>query len=168
MDKFDACLTKIISWSCIFLMGLLTIFVITSVFLRYVCSISFVWAEELITFLFLATTYFGLVIGVRDNEHICIAFLSEKLNGKGKTVLGILIGIVIIFVQIIIVKESIHWIDQVGNVLSPGLRIPNKYIYYMMPTSCILVVVYEIIKIKNLIVNSKEIQKIFMEIGRSN
>ena len=126
---------------------------IACVFLRYVFSISFVWTEELITFLFLATTYFGLVLGVKYDEHIKIEFLTERYGRVGKAISDIAIALIVIFVQVIVLNASITWIDRVGNVLSPGMRIPNKIIYSMLPISCVLVTLYELLKIRGVVLD---------------
>lgn len=158
MDKIEEKLSEILSYFSIFIMGLMSVLVIVCVFLRYVFSISFVWSEELITFLFLATTYFGVVLGVRYDEHIKIDFLTEKYGKKGKAISDILISILVIFVQFVVFKASILWIERVGDVLSPGMRIPNKIIYSMLPISCVLVVFYELWKIKKVVVEVFEVK----------
>lgn len=152
MDKFEEKLSKILSCLSIFIMGLMSGLVIICVILRYFFSISFVWSEELITFLFLGTTYFGVVLGVKYDEHIKIDFLTEKYGEKGKMISDILISIIVIFVQFVVFRASIEWIERVGDVLSPGMRIPNKIIYSILPISCILVVFYELWKIKKVVV----------------
>lgn len=79
MKKYVHWLDTILSWWCIILMGTLTIGIILSVLLRYLFGVTFVWAEASITMLFIGTTYFGAVLGVRENEHININFLVERL-----------------------------------------------------------------------------------------
>lgn len=147
MNSIDRYFTKLISFICITLMAIMTIIVITNVILRYVFSISFVWAEELITFLFLGTTYFGVALGVRSNEHIRIDFLLDKLGSKYRRVMNIFNSLIIVVVQVVVFRSSIVWIQTVGNVLSPGIRIPIKCIYILMPMSCIFVCFYVLLSI---------------------
>lgn len=147
MNVVDRYFTKLISIICIVLMGAMSLLVITSVILRYVFSISFIWSEELITFLFLATTYFGVPLGVRYNEHIKIDFLTEKFGPRMSIVSNTINSVIIAIVQIIVFYSSLNWIKAVGNVLSPGLRLPVKYIYSLMPLSCILTCFYLIYSI---------------------
>ena len=65
----------------LFLTGLMTITIIISVFLRYFLNISFVWAEEAITYMFIGTTFFGAVVCQKEKEHIQIDFF-ERLFPK--------------------------------------------------------------------------------------
>lgn len=70
MENCQKWFEKILTGWCILLMGIMALSVIISVFLRYVLGITFVWAEEAITYFFIATTYFGAILGVKENEHI--------------------------------------------------------------------------------------------------
>lgn len=134
-------------------MGIMAVFVIATVFLRYAMALTFAWAEEFITMLFIATTYFGAVIGVRDSEHISVDFLIEKTSSNvSKLIKGIVI-VVVIFVQIVLIIYSWSWINKVGNVLTPGLRLPIKYFYYMLPLSAAFIILYELVIFKVQIIN---------------
>jgi len=72
------------------LVGLLASGVIVSVFLRYVFSIAFVWSEELLTMVFVATTFFGAALGLREQEHIAITYFTEKMPAAIRKVLAIM------------------------------------------------------------------------------
>ena len=49
-----------------------------------------------------------------------------------------------------VIYSSIGWIQKVGNVLTPGLRLPVKYFYLMIPLSSAFIIFYETIKIHSL------------------
>lgn len=144
MKAFLDWLYKIIVGWCAFFMTMMAIAVMTSVFLRYVLGITFVWAEEAITMLFVATTYFGTIIGVRDNEHIRIDFFVELLPQKAQKVLDMIGTLMVILVQVVVIRESFVWIEAAGNFLNPALRIPNKYFYSLIPLSSALILLYEL------------------------
>jgi TRAP-type C4-dicarboxylate transport system permease small subunit len=128
-------------WS-ILLISLMTAAVIVSVFLRYVLSITFVWAEEVITMLFISTTFFGAIQGVKEDEHISITTFIDVLPRMVRKLI-LLAGYIIIFgVQLAILLTSISWIDQVGANLTPGLRIPIRFFYYIVPVSSCFILFY--------------------------
>lgn len=147
MSKFLSRLYFIYDNLCRCLIFLMTILVIVSVFLRYVLGITFIWAEEAITMLFIASSFYGAVICVHENEHIRIEFLYEKFTPKFRKIMDIFIDIVIAFVQFYMTKLSFFWISKVGNVLTNGMRIPIKYFYSMIPISCSIIFVYCVIRI---------------------
>jgi TRAP-type C4-dicarboxylate transport system permease small subunit len=146
-NKLLSLIDAIIGWWCILVMGAMTLLVIASVVLRYVFGLTWVWSEELITFLFISSTFFGCVIASRKNEHISVDFLPVSLKGIKQKILMIIISVAVITVQLVILKFSLQWISVAGAVPSPGFGIPLKMIYLCMPISSGLIVFYELIKI---------------------
>lgn len=126
--------------------ALLALSVIVTVFLRYVMNISFIWAEEAILFTFLATTYFGIIICVKEDEEIAIDFFIERSNPGIKKILNTIITLVSVITLVWIAYLSLNWINTVGSTLSSGLKIAYKYIYMWMPITFSIAAVYEMRK----------------------
>lgn len=124
---------------CQILLLMMSSLVIIFVFLRYSFNITFVWAEELITMLFISTTFFGAVMGMKYNEHINIGFFHEQMPARVRKYVDILNYLVILGLQIAITITSMSWIAKVGNNLTDGLRIPIRFFYYMMPFSAVAI-----------------------------
>ncbi len=129
-------------WNC-GLMSAMAFFIIMTVFLRYIFNIAFNWTEELIILLFIGTTYFGLILGIKDEEHIKISLLKDKLPPKIKIIVDILISCINISVVVIIGYLSLDWIEKAGKPLTLGIKIPYGAAYTMMPIAFALVVIYE-------------------------
>lgn len=140
---------KVLEIWCVSITIIMTLLVIISVFLRYLFNITFIWSEELIIFIFIATTYFGIILCVLEKEHIDIDFFKGLLPKNAKVVLETIISMIVLFTVIKIANASLTWIDAVDKTLTPGLKIPYKYLYTMMPISFLLVAVYEIRRIVN-------------------
>ncbi len=126
------------------LMGGVAFCVVVTVLLRYIFNIVFNWTEELIVFLFIASTYFGCILGIKEDEHIKISLLKDKLPPKVKIVFDVFIDLVIITVVTSAAYLSINWIEKVGRPVTAGLAIPFAYIYSMVPVSFALITLYEI------------------------
>jgi TRAP-type C4-dicarboxylate transport system permease small subunit len=126
------------------LMGGVAVWVVVSVLLRYIFNIVFNWTEELIVFLFIASTYFGCILGIKEDEHIKISLLKDKLPPKVKIVFDVFIDLFTITVVTSAAYLSINWIEKVGRPLTPGLNISFASIYMMVPISFALIVLYEI------------------------
>ncbi len=136
------------------IMGIMAVLVILSVFLRYFLGIAFVWSEELITFLFIFTTFFGSVLAVKEDDHINIDFFFNRMPVKYKKAFKVFFSFIIIVLQIFIIKTSITWVAKVGNVYSPGLRIPFTYIYLMLPVSSMIMIIYALLNMIKIIKNN--------------
>lgn len=159
MTKFASIFYTLYDYFCRVLIFLMLLLVIGSVILRYLFGITFIWAEEGITMLFVASSFYGAVLCLKENEHIRIDFLYESFSTKTKKVMDILINCVIFFVEFYMTKLSIFWIGKVGDVLTSGMRVPVKYFYSMIPISCTFICIYcainIIIQIKELVSNKQ-------------
>jgi len=138
---------------CVAIMGLMALLVITSVILRYVFNLAFVWTEELIVLLFITTTYFGAILCVKEDEHIDIAFLREILPQKAGRPLKVVIGFISIVVQLALAYISLEWIEKTGSSITVGLKIPYSVIYAMFPIGFTSMALYQIRKIINILRN---------------
>ncbi|MEA5030560.1 MAG: TRAP transporter small permease [Sphaerochaeta sp.] len=124
------------------LVGLLASGVIVSVFLRYVFSIAFVWSEELLTMVFVATTFFGAALGLREQEHIAITYFIEKMPAGIRKLLAIITNGVIIVVAIFTIVYSMRMIGKVGGVPSPATGIQRGVYYAIIPITFAITVFY--------------------------
>lgn len=147
MNKLIQSVDRLLSILCIILSGGMTLGVIISVFLRYVFNLSFVAYEEGITLTFIATTYFGAALGVREKQHIAIPYLEEISSAQIKTVLRIFNMLLLIVISLVMIKQSLLWIEKVGGVESPATHIPYKYFYSMIPISFTIMIFYAIVDI---------------------
>ncbi len=124
--------------------------VIISVILRYVFSIAFVSSEELLTMVFVATTFFGAALGLREGEHIAVNNFTALMPQKLKRVCSILVQVCIIIVSAVMIYYSIRMIQKVGKVPSPATGIARGYYYSLMPISFVITIFYAIVNILKL------------------
>ena len=129
------------------LVGVLAGGVIISVLLRYVFSIAFVWSEELLTMVFVATTLFGAALGLREQEHIAISYFVEKMPLKIRKIFTIVTYVVILIVAVFVCIYSIRMIQKVGGVPSPATGIQRGVYYSMIPITSVLTIWYSLVGI---------------------
>lgn len=147
----------------IILMATMALAVIVTVFFRYALNISFIWAEEAILFTFIATTYFGIIMCVKEDEHIAIDFFLEKSPLVIKKVLTTFISLISVITLLWLAYLSLGWINTVGGTLSSGIKVAYKYIYVWMPVSFTICALYEVRKYVNKMI--KMSQKSSNELG---
>ena len=123
-------------------MGLMATMVVLSVLLRYVFNLTYTWSEELIIYLFVATTYFGSIICVKEKEHIDIPFLRQIVPDGAGAAMDIVVCIANIIVQIGLAYFSFTWMEKAGSSLSSGMYIPLYIIYSMFPICFVLMAIY--------------------------
>ncbi len=149
MEYFTERVERILSNLSIAVTAAMTIGVISLVFSRYVLGITYIWAEESISLLFMSTTYLGAALGVRYDEHIRIDILTERLSVFRRKIVSVIQILVVIALQLILLRVCFNWIGKVGNTLTPGLRVPTKFIYSLFPLNLILVIFFEFSRLMN-------------------
>ncbi len=154
MSKYVKWLDNLLNVWGIFLIGTMTVGVILLVLLRYVFNVTFVWAEAAITIMFIGTTYFGAVLGVREDEHIRIEYFVERFPKRVQNIIHSIVMVIIIAVQVVVFKTSLVWIDKIGNAKNVALNMPNAYFYVMVPISSVLIIFYALTKIVSYVFNS--------------
>lgn len=142
-----ALLDKAIRAVCAALMGAMTLAVILSVFFRYVLSMTTAWSEELITMLFVATSMLGTAMVARADEHISIDFLPMSLPPRARAALKAAISLAVIAVMAVVLKASFRWIAVNGQLKTPGLELPYRWFYSLLPLSAGLVMIFELGKV---------------------
>ena len=147
MKRLVLALDKTLAVIGIALEGLLAFGVIVSVILRYVFSISFAWSEELLTMVFVATTFLGATLGVRLGEHIAITHFLDAFPKQIRKVFIIAIQIVVIIVSVFVIIYGIRMIQKVGNVPSPATGIKRSFYYLLIPISFTGTIFYSIVHI---------------------
>ncbi len=147
MKKLILGIDRFLSMLGIGLVAILATGVIISVILRYVFSIAFVWSEELLTMVFVATTFFGAALGLRESEHIAVSNFVSAMPKRTQKVVTIIAQVVIILVSFIMVYYSYRMIMKVGRVPSPATGILRGYYYAMIPISFVFTAFYGVVNI---------------------
>ena len=143
---------KIIMGACIVLFGLMVIVGSYQIITRYFFNKPSTVSEELLTFSFvwmalLASAY---VFGIRD--HMRMGFLADKIQGKGRIVLDIVIEILILVFALLTLVWGGSAIMQLSmQQMTASLGVPMGYIYTILPVSGVGIVVYSILNIIDMI-----------------
>ncbi|WP_319558926.1 TRAP transporter small permease [Marispirochaeta sp.] len=104
-----------------------------NVFMRFVMNRSVGWADELARFIFIWMSFLGAVLAFKNNEHVGLGFIVDKIKSPFLVrIVGIiqesLILVVLLFLTFFGYKASI----TVMNV-SPALSIPMSVVYLIVP-----------------------------------
>ena len=114
---------------------------VAGVFMRYVMSEPFKWTEEVTLALMVWFAYLGSSAAFRENAHITIDFLVDRMNETLQRIVMILWHIIMIAViAIVFVWLGYKLSLQAGDKLTPILKIPYTFIDF----SVVLCGVYSI------------------------
>lgn len=115
--------------------AVMAVLVIFSVICRYFFNVTFTWTEDLVTKIYIFTTFWGIGLCIVGDEHISIDYFVNRLPQKIRTIARIVSFLIILAVLILMMKLSIQMIKTVGEQMPIGLRIKSKYLYRIMPYS---------------------------------
>jgi C4-dicarboxylate transporter DctQ subunit len=109
-----------------FLLALMTLITFGQVIARYVFDYSFVWALELVTFLFAWLIFLGMSYGVRVGSHIGVDALVRALGPRTARVVGAIAALFCIAYALIALFGSWRYVATMHGIgtLAQDLPIP--------------------------------------------
>jgi len=149
-SKYKNKLDKIVSWMLIILMGLMVLNVSWQVLSRYIVQNPSSFTDELSRYMLIWLGMLGAAYVAGQNQHLAIDILPNKLTGKPKIKLLVLINILILLfalIAMVLGGSNLVYITYILEQKSATLQIPLAYIYIIIPISGLLVVYYQIIQI---------------------
>lgn len=144
--KFDYWLNNLNDLFAISSFFAMCIIVIMSVLLRYFFSFSFRWVDELTRYLFIYMVFLGIPIAFREKAHVRIEYFASFFSKRLKYLALIFSDLLILVTMLYIGNSTLYMINsRLGKTLSPGLKLPMKYVYFAVIISFVLLTI-EIIR----------------------
>jgi len=131
MDRVNKCL----KWAIIIAMVVMLFVIFIQVIFRYVFQNSLTFSEELARYLFVYIVFFGTAVVARENGHIVVGVLSQKLKGKTAKYTKVAAYTSIMVFVTILFYHGVKVVTLTSYQLSPALRIPMSYIYLAIPVA---------------------------------
>lgn len=151
MEKAKYFFDKVLEWSCIVLMSLMTVLVTYQVIVRYCFNRPSATSEVLSKYLFIWMVLLcaAYVFGLR--EHMNIPFVKDKLPGRGRIICD-MIGEIIVAVFGLGVMAAGGYLGAVRQMaqMDSALQISMSIIYAAIPLSGICIVFYFIYNFRKL------------------
>ena len=109
-----------------FLLALMTVITFGQVIARYVFDYSFVWALELVTFLFAWLIFLGMSYGVRVGSHIGVDALVKALGPRTARIVGAIATLLCIVYSLIGLVGGLRYVSTMHMIgtLAQDLPIP--------------------------------------------
>ena len=109
-----------------FLLALMTLITFGQVIARYVFDYSFVWALELVTFLFAWLIFLGMSYGVRVGSHIGVDALVKALGPRSARIVGAIATLLCIVYSLIGLVGGYRYVSTMHMIgtLAQDLPIP--------------------------------------------
>ena len=110
--------------------------VIINILLRYIFNINFIFLQELVMYLHAFIFLFGVSICLRDDSHVRIDVVTNKLRKKNKIIID-LIGYVVLVIPFcfFVIYESTTMISQSWSMLEGSSEPGGLPIVYILKSS---------------------------------
>lgn len=125
---------------------------------RYIFGLSFPWAEELVRFLLVISTFLGGAAAFRSNNLVNLDLLTSKFPKKVLTIVDIVNNtLIILFCCFIVFKSSSFTFSPIiTKQFSTGLGLNMSYVYGSIPIGFSLLVLFALDKYQVLFKDLKE------------
>lgn len=136
--------------------SLMAIFVFGNVIMRYFFQSGLIWAEELSRIFFMWLIFLGAIVAFRENAHLGVDTLVQKLSLKGRKILYIINSILILATLALLAVGS--WDLSVLNLnqSTPTLLIPYAYVYISGVVMSVGISIIVIAKLYRLLANKMD------------
>lgn len=142
-EKID----KVIEFALIVLISTLVLDVLWQVFSRYVLSSPSSFTDELAGFLLIWVGLLGAAYVAGKNEHLAIDLMLQKLKGKKKRNLQIIINLIVGIFAVFVMVFGGTWLVYTRFILgvkSAALALSLGYVYLIVPISGLIILYYVI------------------------
>lgn len=129
---------------------------------QIICRVFFTalsWAEELSRYLLVWGSLFAATVAYKQNSHIAITFVVEKLKNQTRKKVSILTYFITILFFIVGIYYGTKMISLQIFQTSPALLIPMKIVYLCLPLSFSIMLYYGLVNLIGELANFKEAEK---------
>lgn len=112
---------------------------------RYLLDDPSAWTEELARFLLIWVGLLGGSYAYHTGMHLGLGLLSDRLSARARRAQAVFIhGIVIVFALAVPIAGGLRliWLTAEIGQYSPALRIPMAVVYFSLPISGLMLVLY--------------------------
>jgi len=141
---------NIVGTALVILMSLMVLNVTWQVISRYVLMNPSAFTDELSRYMLIWLGMLGAAYVAGQDKHLAIDLLPQKLSGKPKQNLLIIINVVIIFFAVAVMVLgglNLVYITYILDQKSATLRLPLSFVYTIIPLSGLIVTYYQIVLI---------------------
>jgi TRAP-type C4-dicarboxylate transport system permease small subunit len=133
---------KILELICTVFVGAIVLVLFYAVVMRYVFHMPPAWSIEASRFMFLWLVMFGAALVTRENSHIEIDFIVNRLPPKVRFVWVNLLRLVMLAFCGVLIYYGIKILPIVGQANTPTLEMSMGWLYASVPTGGFLMGVY--------------------------
>ncbi len=148
MKNLRNILDKVVEYIGMTLLSIMVVMVLWQVFTRTVLNNPNTITEEFVRFSLIWLSMLSSAYVVGKQAHLNVSLLSDKLEGKQKFILEIIIQILfLLFAIIIMIYGGVKYVSITMGQISPSLGMNMGYVNMAVPVSGIIMFVYSLLNL---------------------
>ena len=122
---------------------LMTIITLAGTAVRYFQLGNMTWSEEAARYLMIISAFLGISIGFRENSHLGLSFVVEKLPPKAKPVFEIIRFVLMLAFAVLMLRLSFRMVQTQRRLtqFSAAMHIPMWIVYMPMVLGFLLMLI---------------------------
>ena len=133
-----------------FVLIVIVVVISAQVFSRKILHSSIRWSEEVTLVLMVWMAFISMAIGVRENLHIAIEMVFNKLPKGAQRVFDFLNNLFIAIVGVVLVYYGVILIKYTSTSTLPATKWPACTLYLMLPVGGFFIAYYSILRLLGL------------------
>lgn len=147
LERISAILARVTGWAVVALAVVLVASLAASIFFRYVVGRALSWPEEISLMIFAWLTLLSGSLGVRDNFHVRLTIISDRLPEVMGLWLQRLVLLAIAGFGVVLVFSGYDLIERTAEHLTPTLRLPLDLVNWSAPVCGLLVALHALARL---------------------
>ena len=142
-SKFLDIVEKVISIIVATCLGLMLIFMVYQVVLRYLFHAANSWSEELTRYLFIYSVFLGSMFATRKMRHLTVDMITNLLKPKAQAIMQIISCVAMLVFLVALAKLGYDLVEGVSitGATVAGLRnMPQSYVYACVPIGAVFMI----------------------------
>lgn len=148
-------LENIVLYLCVLVFAAKSVLTIAAVFFRYVLGSAISFAEETTRYMMVFVSMFGVVLALRDGEHIGLELVVERLPRNTRQIVDVLVNVLLLVFAVLLAYYGFIFASTT-QTLGEILPISMKYPHYTVFFSAVLMVIVLLTKILTAIIEYGE------------
>lgn len=140
MDKLASCIETIGGIAIL----IMTLIVLLQIVMRYFFNSPLTWSEEIARYIFIYITFLGAGILVYERGHLFVEVLFNKIQGKAKNVLQLILDLIVLIFSLYLLWSSRYSMQYAHGSRSTAVQIPMEYIGLSVMIGAVLMILFSL------------------------
>jgi len=147
LDRLSLALARVTGWAVVLLAAVLVASLAVSIFFRYVVGRALSWPEEISLMLFAWLTLLSGSLGVRENFHVRLTLLTDRLPPGAARSLEALTTMGVALFGLVLLYSGADLLARTMEHLTPTLRLSLDWVNGSAPVCGALILVHALARL---------------------